>query len=78
MKAAHNRGMQDNLSLGNRLRTARKKREWTQGALAQRAGLTIRRLSCLETDRDSPNQQEWRRLAPLLGLRIPRRFCRTP
>ena len=53
---------------GAAIRKARKKLQLTQHDLASKVGLSQSRISRLETGRDTPDQNEWAKLAACLNL----------
>ena len=67
-------------TVGARLKTARKKRQWTLANLGRQAGITKSRLSQFENEHRYPTEQEWDRLRPLLNLAAYQPFerCELP
>jgi len=55
-------------SFGDQLRSWRRLRRWSQQSLADRAGLSTRHLSFLETGRSAPSREMVLRLADRLGV----------
>jgi len=55
-------------SFGDQLRSWRRLRRWSQQSLADRAGLSSRHLSFLETGRSAPSREMVLRLADRLGV----------
>ena len=57
-------------TIGERLRRARDRRDWTQEELARRSGVPVVTISRIENDRygERPRQSTIRRLAEALGV----------
>ena len=55
-------------SVGDRIVKARDKRQWKQSALCRKTSIPASRLSRLEKGTRYPTEDEWRRLADVLGL----------
>lgn len=56
------------LTFADRLKSARRLRQWTQACLSQCTGIPTSRLSALETERRYPTEQEWGKLQQCLSL----------
>jgi transcriptional regulator with XRE-family HTH domain len=62
--------MKSGFSLGSRLRTLRKERDWTQRELADQAGLSPNAVSLIERDEISPSVATLQSLATALGVKM--------
>jgi putative transcriptional regulator len=60
--------------LNNRLRVARAERGWTQGELADRAGVSRQTINVIESGRYDPSLPLAFKLAELFGTRIEELF----
>lgn len=54
----------------NRLRTLRAERDWSQGELAERAGVSRQTINAVETERYEPSLSLAMRLARIFGHRV--------
>jgi putative transcriptional regulator len=54
----------------NKLRVLRAEREWSQGELSQRLGVSRQAINAIETEKHDPSLELAFRMAELFGMRI--------